>query len=539
MRIEIPAIVSGTTTIEVEPGRPAVLLGPNGSGKSRLGIFIDDLPSSGVTHRIAAQRSLELPDEVFSERYDQAIGTLRRDKINKRRKPASPSTIEYAYDEMLSALFADHHRALETAHDRSAGRSYSERPSTRLDELQAIWKELMPHRHLIFSERTIKAITDYDAEPFEGSQLSDGERLVVYMLGQTPLLEEQSLLIVDEPELHMNRALLVRLWDAIERARSDCAFIYITHDVDFAASRGNAGLYAVMDYRPPVLKEVLVRTRTRVDVDVPPAWTIQTLPLDSEMPNEVLVRIVGSRRPILFVEGHAGGLDHMIYKSVYSDFLVIPVGSCSQVMHLVRSFRKQESLHWLQCAGIVDKDFRPTREDGRVEDGVYALPVGEIENLLLVSDVFSALATAALVPSDELDARISRLKARVIELARKQSERMMLEQARARIWSETSQPIGIKAKNIAELARLYQERVMRIDPISILDECRLECEHVLEAGDYDDILRIYNDKGGLLNLLAKELGLSQRISQQRSPLYPLLAKTNVITALRRLLPALA
>lgn len=41
MRIEIPAIVSGTTTIEVEPGRPMVLLGSDGSGKSRLGIFID------------------------------------------------------------------------------------------------------------------------------------------------------------------------------------------------------------------------------------------------------------------------------------------------------------------------------------------------------------------------------------------------------------------------------------------------------------------------------------------------------------------
>lgn len=41
----------------------------------------------------------------------------------------------------------------------------------------------MLHRHLIFSERTIKASTDYDAEPFDDSQLSDGERLVVYMLG--------------------------------------------------------------------------------------------------------------------------------------------------------------------------------------------------------------------------------------------------------------------------------------------------------------------------------------------------------------------
>lgn len=539
MRILIPTIGSGNTTIDVEPGCPTVILGPNGSGKSRLGIFIEDLESIGVTHRIAAQRSLELPEEVFSESYDQAIGTLRRDKISKRRKPASPSAMEYAYDQMLSALFAEQHRALESAHDRSAGRSHSERPTTCLDKLQNLWKELMPHRHLIFSERTIKATTDYNAEPFEGSQLSDGERLVVYMLGQALLLENGSLLIVDEPELHMNRALLVRLWDAIEQNRSDCSFIYITHDVDFAASRGNARLYAVMDYKPPVFREVLVRTRTRVEMEAPPAWTIEPLSFELDVPNEVLVRIVGSRKPILFVEGHPGGLDHQIYKAAYSDFTVIPVGPCSQVLHLVRSFRKQASLHWLHCAGIVDGDFRVAGIDGRIEKGVWALPVCEIENFLLTPTVFAALARASSIPEDLLDERIDRLKANVIEIARKQSERMALEKAMARIWSETNRPVGIKPKGIADLARNYRDRVMKVDPASILSECTIECSSLLNAGDYNEILRVYNDKGGLLKLLAKELGIPGRTNRIRAHLYPLLTRTNVITAMRQILPVLS
>lgn len=142
---------------------------------------------------------------------------------------------------------------------------------TLIGRLQTLWGELMPHRRLVFAERTIRAARrDGDAKPFEGSQMSDGERLIVHVLGQALLLEPNGVLIIDEPELHMSRALFVRLWDVVERDRSDCSFVYITHDVEFAASRRAARFYAVLDYVPPTHKEILVLTRKRIVEDRPP-----------------------------------------------------------------------------------------------------------------------------------------------------------------------------------------------------------------------------------------------------------------------------
>ncbi|MBX4911930.1 MULTISPECIES: DUF4435 domain-containing protein [Rhizobium] len=121
-------------------------------------------------------------------------------------------------------------------------------------------------------------------------------------------------------------------------------------------------------------------------------WTIEPLPSATELPRDLLVRMVGSRKPILFVEGKQGGLDETIYRAIYGNFTVIPSGSCGQVIQFVRSFRKQEELHWLHCAGLVDRDNRDPAADGALEEGIFTLPVHEVENLLLAPEVFFALA---------------------------------------------------------------------------------------------------------------------------------------------------
>lgn len=299
MQIEIPT-PEGMLPIPLEPGRPVILLGPNGTGKTRLGIYIDDQEACGASHRIAAQRSLELPDEILSETYEKAIGSHRRDKADKRRPRPSPGSMEYGYDQLLTTLFAEHYRAFEHAHGASNGRKKSIRPTTLLDGLQALWSDLIPHQSLLFSEGTVRTVPNGGvAEPLEASQMSDGERLIVYVLGQALLLDRGEVLIVDEPELHMSRALLARLWDAVERARADCSFIYVTHDVEFAASRQAPRMYAVRGYAPPTYKKVLAITRKRIVEDEPPRWNIEALPTGADVPRDVLVRIVGSRKPVL------------------------------------------------------------------------------------------------------------------------------------------------------------------------------------------------------------------------------------------------
>ncbi|GGE05000.1 DUF4435 domain-containing protein [Rhizobium redzepovicii] len=498
---------TGECSIEPAPGRPIILLGPNGTGKSRLGIHIDNLEETGASYRIGAQRSLELPDEVFSERYERAIGLLRRDS---RRVQASPGSMEHNYDEVLVALFAERLRALELAHEKSKGRKNSIRPVTVIDRLQELWHELIPSQSLLFSEATVRAVRlDGDGESYEASAMSDGERLVLYILGQVLLIETDSLLIVDEPELHMNRSLLVRLWDLVERARPDCSFLYVTHDIDFAASRRSAQLYAVLNYVPATYKEVLVRTRTRLEEDTPAMWTIEPLPSATELPRDLLVRMVGSRKPILFVEGKQGGLDETIYRAIYGNFTVIPSGSCGQVIQFVRSFRKQEELHWLHCAGLVDRDNRDPSADGALEEGIFTLPVLEVENLLLAPEVFFALAEELKLDKREATRRFDTLTSDVFEAAGRDADRVSLRHTSNVIW-QSGKSVGAKAKNINELSRIYAELTAKTDPSSIYSDFHSKYQGVLAARDFEQLLLLYDNKNKLLDMLGKALDLQGR-----------------------------
>ena len=119
--------------------------------------------------------------------------------------------------------------------------------------------------------------------------MSDGERAIFYLIGQVLVAEKDSMLIVDEPELHVHRSIISKLWDELEAARPDCAFVFITHDLEFAATRGGKK-YILSDYRSG------------------PYWVIEDVPEESEFGEEISTLILGSRRPILFVEGENNSL---------------------------------------------------------------------------------------------------------------------------------------------------------------------------------------------------------------------------------------
>ena len=122
--------------------------------------------------------------------------------------------------------------------------------------------------------------------------MSDGERAILYMPGQVLVAEKNSVLIFDEPELHIHRAILSRLWDEAEAARPDCAFLVITHDLEFAASRAG--------------KKFVVRR-----YQMPAQWEIEQIPDDTGFSEEVATLILGSRKPILFVERTDSSVRHL------------------------------------------------------------------------------------------------------------------------------------------------------------------------------------------------------------------------------------
>ncbi|MEP0944835.1 MAG: AAA family ATPase [Rhizobiaceae bacterium] len=59
-----------------------------------------------------------------------------------------------------------------------------------------------------------------EGQEYSAADMSDGERVVFYLIAQALLEKPDSLLIFDEPELHINRSILAKLWDEIEGARA-------------------------------------------------------------------------------------------------------------------------------------------------------------------------------------------------------------------------------------------------------------------------------------------------------------------------------
>lgn len=91
-------------------------------------------------------------------------------------------------------------------------------------------------------------------QSYQPNQLSDGELVSFYMIARI-LDSTAKILIIDEPEIHMHPFLAKSLWDALEDARPDIKFIYITHDYSFAESRREADYLIVRPgQEPEVLK---------------------------------------------------------------------------------------------------------------------------------------------------------------------------------------------------------------------------------------------------------------------------------------------
>ena len=68
---------------------------------------------------------------------------------------------------------------------------------------QIIWARVLPKRQLVITGDDISVAAE-GIEPYSASQMSDGERAIFYLIGQTLIAPEDTLIIVDEPELHVH-----------------------------------------------------------------------------------------------------------------------------------------------------------------------------------------------------------------------------------------------------------------------------------------------------------------------------------------------
>ena len=365
-----------------------IIIGANGSGKSKLGAWIEQQDMEQV-HRIGAQRNLNFQENIPLKSYSQA-----EDKVFYGTDDSSPSRTKGSrwdwgksyttkllddFNDVLAALIAmqnnENAKYVETCKAIPKKENRPDPPVTAIDKLFQIWNDIFPQRSLKFNDAKFLAcfINNDNYVEYSSTQMSDGERAVLYLAAQVLCVPANKTLIIDEPEVHLHSSIMNRLWKNLESCRPDCLFIYITHDTQFAAMHENSDIIWIKAFNGA-------------------NWTLEMIE-GSDLPEDLLFDILGSRKPVLFVEGEKSSYDTKLYSIHYSGYYVIPCGSCTQVIARTKAFNNTSALHYFESYGIIDRDFRSEYEIKEYEsDNIFAINVAEVENLFLVEEIVQIIA---------------------------------------------------------------------------------------------------------------------------------------------------
>ncbi|HFC6594802.1 TPA: AAA family ATPase [Neisseria meningitidis] len=503
--IQIPKKVELQTKLENEKivlskGSTTIIVGANGTGKTRLAVYIEEQLKEKA-HRISAHRALKLNPNVnkipeksaktylsYGQNWDGIDVSNRK---NYRWDNNSYTHLLNDFDWLLQYLFAQQNN-IAVANNQKLNRNEKVTNSkTKLDILQEAWETLLPHRKLHITADDIQVSAVDNEELYSASNMSDGERALFYILGQILSVDDGSVLIFDEPELHIHKSIISNLWDKIEELRPDCSFLIITHDIEFAATRV-AKKYVIRNYYPT------------------PAWDISEVP-ESNFDEETITMILGSRKPILFVEGNNNSLDIATYRYCYPDWTIIPKGACKDVIQSVSSLKKLSNempLLNLKCSGIVDLDSRDEREIEQLNNlGIYILPVSEIENLFSLTDVAKEILKLNQYSDEELLNKLNGFKSELIkyidnELKDDKLDEFVVKQVRRKIdnylknidLSSKITSTDMKKSLLNEISTLTEQKIE-----TWISEIKNEIQRCIEQQDLDKLLTIYDNKG----LLAK------------------------------------
>jgi hypothetical protein len=518
----------GPTTVTLEPGGSAVFVGANGAGKTRLAVEIEK--SLGINaHRIGAHRALALNPDVPKISEHAALRGLRFGSAHGDYQVAHRENARWGrqaavyllndFDFLLQALFAEQgNRALKTHTAARSGNVGAVVP-TKFEQLKMMWERLLPTRQLLLTGDSVDVSADGTA--YSAAQMSDGERAVFYMLGQALMAPANVVLVIDEPELHVHPSILGKLWDEVQAAREDCGFVFITHDLSFAAHRLGQK-FVIKSYKQG------------------PVWIVEQVPEHTGFDEATVTLILGSRRPVLFVEGCGDSLDSAVFRACFPDWTVIPRGSCEEVIHSVVTMRRNAALTRVTCAGLVDADDYTAEEVAAMTThGVGVLTVSEIENLVLLPSVASAIARSEGFDGDALDKRLAALREELVTVASVSIEATVMQHCRRRI-DRTLKRIDLSdASTPDQLAIEYQARTEVVDVKAFAQEAKTRLEAALHAEDLPTILKYFDGKGPFMAAAAKHLKSTRKDSFEEWLVRVLRTDSvqGLVDAIRRSLPA--
>ncbi len=461
-----------------------VVVGANGSGKSTLASNIKYNFNEKIGIVIPAQKLLIIPIFDSVPNLEKSISDYKSFDINTIDSKPTYNSSQYGslpyegygldYKYILNTFFAEKTHTESVIHRKLKENNYEnieEYPPIKLDKAINIWNFLIEHREMFYDDNNnLKIKVKESLEEYPAYQMSDGEKNIFFLIGRVLLASDDAMIIIDEPEMYLHKAIVNKLWDRLENERKDCKFIYLTHDLEFASSR-KANKYWIKDFQ------------------FPSKWEIEPIP-ENDIPDSLLMKILGSRKKILFCEGKKSSLDIQIYEILFPNYTIIPLEGCSNVINYTRAFNKISNKN-STAIGIVDRDFRTDAQiDKFSSENIYVYSVAEIENLFLLEDFIQIFLQNK---KERID--IENLKEKVIDKLEKDKELQISNYVTSYINYVFSEEHVKKAESKQEIENNFHKFIAKIEIDDLYNKRREEIEKIINEKDYSKALKVYNNKG--------------------------------------------
>ena len=351
-----------------------------------------------------------------------------------------------------------------------------------LDRVEQIWNQIFPE--ITFypepDDRVLEVVRNGDKYSING--LSDGERCVLFYIGNVLLAPENSYIVVDEPETFLNGAVYNELWDLLISERPDCQFIFASHNMDFVQSRTNATYIWCNKFEAPY------------DFDY------EQLEESPEFPLSILAEVSGTRKPILFCEGTKTSIDYQIYSKLFSEFCFVkPVQGHKQVIQHTKAYNNLQLLHGNTAYGIIDNDWmNKSSIQEQKEQNIFVLPFNEVEMML----VDEAVVKSCLHFDDdkEKQQKFENFQQSIIESCKEKKDKIISIALKKRL-DEFMEGNCIENNKPTkeDVEEFLKNLVNKFDASSTVDNITFIVEESLNSSDFSAILKICNLKNEIIN----------------------------------------
>ncbi len=471
MDITLPKRMDGKQPEVLQDSKQITIIGANGAGKSRFcSQLVEELGDKAF--RISALKAL-----FPSTSHDTPLPGSIDDLFNRMNaaNPQVKNLAETEFDKLFYVMLSDEFRDLMNFKAHQLMGDNIEFPKTKLDVTVKKWQQVFPKNKVLRENGKLMFTSEGHDDKYTSLRLSDGEKTVLYYIGAVQYAMPDAVILVDDPETFIHSSIMRTLWNVLEQMRPDCTFIYNTHDVDFASSRIDNQCVWVKEFDPDAQ-----------------AWDYEVMTSSRNLDN-VLLDLLGSRKPILFIEGDdKHSLDSRLYPLIFPDYTVKPLGSCNKVIETVRSFGDLQGFHQLDSRGIVDRDRRSEEEVEYLRKKNILVPnVAEIENLFMLEGVVRAVARYKHRNEDIV---FPKVKKRVVEMFTRELKQQALMHVRHRVKHDVELRIDMKFRTISALEEHMVELVSEINPRGMYDQLCREFHVYEDNDDYASILRVFNQK---------------------------------------------